>query len=201
MNRKNNTWIMVECALMIALSTVLSLVKILDLPQGGSITAASMVPISLVALRHGTKWGLTSAFALSLLQMLIGFVPPPANDFMLFVLVILLDYVLAFTVLGLSRVIGWPLRKHRAVSIGVGVFGVCMLRYLCSFLSGILVWYPYAPEDMPVWLYSLTYNGSYMIPEAVLSCVVAVLLGTVLDKVFPGSLQVEKERENAGTRV
>lgn len=60
-----------------------------------------------------------------------------------------------------------------------------MLRYLCSFLSGILIWGAYAPENMPVWLYSLTYNGSYMIPEAILSTVVAIILVKTLDVVFP----------------
>ncbi len=187
MNSKSRTWIMAECALMIALSTVLSMVKIFEFPQGGSITAVSMVPVALVALRHGTKWGLTSAFVFSLLQMLMGFVPPPANDILLFVLVVLLDYVLAFTVLGLSRIMGWPLRKYKAASAGMGVLVVCLLRYLCSFLSGILVWYPYAPEGVPVWLYSLSYNGAYMIPEAILSCVAAVLIFAALDKMFPGS--------------
>ena len=85
----------------------------------------------------------------------------------------------------LSYFIGSPFKKYRSLSVGVGVFGVCMLRYLCSFLSGILIWGAYAPEDMPVWLYSLTYNGSYMIPEAVLSTVVAIILVKTLDAVFP----------------
>lgn len=183
--KRNNTVILVECALLMALSIVLSMIKVWEMPQGGAVTSAGMVPVAMIALRHGTKWGLGAGFAYSLVQMLIGFVPPPANDFFSFLLVILLDYVLAFTCLGLSYCIGSPFKKHRSLSVGVGVFGVCMLRYLCSFLSGILIWGAYAPENMPVWLYSLTYNGSYMIPEAILSTVVAIILVKTLDVVFP----------------
>ncbi len=192
--KRSRTMILVECALLMALSVVLSMVKIWDMPQGGSVTAAGMVPVAMIALRHGTKWGLGAAFAYSLLQMLMGFYPPPANDFISFLLVILLDYVLAFSCLGLSYIIGAPFKKHRSVAVGVGVFVVCMLRYLCSFLSGILIWGPYAPEGVPVWLYSLTYNGSYMIPEAIISTVVAIILVRVLDVVFPA----EKSPKRAG---
>lgn len=126
--KRNNTVILVECALLMALSIVLSMIKVWEMPQGGAVTAAGMVPVAMIALRHGTKWGLGAGFAYSLVQMLIGFVPPPANDFFSFLLVILLDYVLAFTCLGLSYCIGSPLKKHRSLSVGVGVFGVCMLR-------------------------------------------------------------------------
>lgn len=183
--RRSNTVVLVECSLLMALSVVLSMVKVFEFPQGGAITAAGMVPVAMIALRHGSKWGLGAAFTYSLLQMALGFVPPPAADFVSFLLVILLDYVLAFTGLGLSWIVGAPFRKHRDLSVGMGVFGVCMLRYLCSFLSGILIWGEYAPVGTPVWIYSLSYNGAYMIPEAILSVFVAVILVKFLDKAFP----------------
>ena len=85
-----------ESALMIALAAVLAMVKVLDLPQGGSITAASMVPIIFVALRYGTRWGVFSALVFSVIQMIQGFYPPPTQTLFWFVLVVLLDYVVAF---------------------------------------------------------------------------------------------------------
>ncbi len=174
--------ILAECAMMIAMATVLSMFKLFTLPQGGSVTIASMVPLVLVSYRHGLKWGIGTAFVHSLLQMLLGFYPPPAQTFMAFVGVILLDYVLAFTVLGTSAFFGKPF-KNRIASVAVGATVVGVLRFLCSFLSGILIWSSYTPEGTPVWLYSLTYNGGYMLPEIIITVVVAVILVPVLDKI------------------
>ena len=96
------TRIMVECALMIALGTILANIKIYELPNGGSITLFSMVPFILVSFRHGVKWGLFTGFVNSLLQMLLGFYAPPAPGLLPLVGMILLDYVLAFSFLGLA---------------------------------------------------------------------------------------------------
>lgn len=179
--KKNTTLTLVECALMIAMSTVLSMLKIFELPQGGAITCASMVPLVLVSYRHGLKWGVATAFTHSLLQMVLKFDAPPANTIWAFIAVILLDYVLAFTALGTAAFFGKPFQS-RAVSVAVGSVAVGVLRFLCSFLSGILIWGSYAPEGTPVWLYSLTYNGSYMLVETIITAVVAVVLIQVLDR-------------------
>lgn len=108
--KKNPTLILVECALMIAMSTVLSMFSIFKMPQGGEVTCASMVPLVLVSYRHGLKWGISTAFAHSLLQMIIKFSAPPANTFAGFAAVVLLDYVLAFTVLGAASFFGKPFK-------------------------------------------------------------------------------------------
>ena len=100
----SKTRTLVECALMIALGTVLANIKIFELPNGGSITLLSMLPFILVSYRHGTKWGLFTGFVNSLLQMLLGFYAPPAPGLLPLVGMILLDYVLAFTLLGLAVV-------------------------------------------------------------------------------------------------
>ena len=77
--KKNNTLALVEAALMIAMSTVLGMLKIYELPNGGSITCASMVPLVLLSYRRGIKWGLAAAFTESLLQMLLKFNVPPTK--------------------------------------------------------------------------------------------------------------------------
>ena len=75
-NNFSKTRILVECGLMIAIGTILSQIKVFDLPTGGSITAFSMLPFVLVSFRHGVKWGLATGFVNSLLQMLLNFTPP-----------------------------------------------------------------------------------------------------------------------------
>ena len=80
----SKTRILVECALMIAIGTVLSNIKFFTMPNGGSITLLSMLPFVLVSFRHGAKWGLFTGFVNSCLQMIMGFYPPPASTFLYF---------------------------------------------------------------------------------------------------------------------
>ena len=169
-----NTRRLPESALMIALAAVLAMVKVLDLPQGGSITAASMVPIIFVALRYGTRWGVFSALVFSVIQMIQGFYPPPTQTLFWFVLVVLLDYVVAFGVLGLAPLFAKRFR-NRVTGACVATVIVCLLRFCCHFLSGLIIWGTGDPA-VPDWLWSLTYNGSFMLPETIISAVVIGLL-------------------------
>lgn len=106
----SKTRILVECALMIAIGTVLSNIKFFTMPNGGSITLLSMLPFVLVSFRHGAKWGLFTGFVNSCLQMIMGFYPPPASTFLYFLGEVLLDYVLAFMALGLAELFARPFR-------------------------------------------------------------------------------------------
>ena len=178
----SKTRILVECALMIALGTVLANIKIFELPNGGSITLFSMVPFILVSFRHGAKWGLFTGFVNSLLQMLLGFYAPPAPGLLPLVGMILLDYVLAFTLLGLACVFAKPF-QNRLLGAAVGSAVVCFIRFLCSFLSGVLIWGNLS-DGLPAWTYSLGYNASYMLPETVLTVVAVVLLHKAAPKLF-----------------
>ena len=165
------TRIMVECALMIALGTILANIKIYELPNGGSITLFSMVPFILVSFRHGVKWGLFTGFVNSLLQMLLGFYAPPAPGLLPLVGMILLDYVFAKPF------------KNKLVGVAVGSAAVCVLRFLCSFLSGVLIWGNLS-DGLPAWIYSLTYNGSYMLPEGIMTTIAVVLLYKAAPQLF-----------------
>ena len=176
------TLIMLECDLIIALCTFLAIIKIYELPNGGSITLLSMLPFILVSYRHGTKWGLFTGFVNSLLQMLLGFYAPPAPGLLPLVGMILLDYVLAFSFLGLACVFAKPF-IYKLGGVAVGAAAVCVLRFLCSFLSGVLIWGNLS-DGLPAWIYSLTYNGSYMLPETLLTMVAAVLLCRVAPQIF-----------------
>jgi len=179
------TTTLVECALMIAMSTALGYIPIFEMPFGGSITLCSMVPLIVVSFRHGAKWGLFTGAVHGFLQMILGM----KNIFYCTTVIAmigcaLLDYILAFAVMGLACVFGKGF-PNRSLNVAAGSVAVGLLKLLCSFLSGILIWGGYAPEGMPVWIYSLQYNASYMLPETVLTAIAAVAVMKVADKRFP----------------
>ena len=146
--KRETTRILVESALAIAMATALSMFIIIQMPQGGSVTCASMAPLVVISFRHGLKWGALTAFAYGLLQMAILFYAPPAGTLLAFAAVVLLDYVLAFTVIGTAVFFGRPF-KNRTAAVAFGAVVVCLFRLLCSFLSGILIWGSFAPEGTP----------------------------------------------------
>lgn len=179
--RNSKIRMITESAIMIALAVVLSMITILKLPQGGSITAASMVPLLIISYRYDYKWGFLTAFVYSLVCMVMGFYPPPVATFVNYLLVILLDYVLAFSVIGLASFFSKAIKGNRVLSIGFGSFVAVFCRLVCHVLSGVVIWNEYCPEGMSVWAYSIGYNGSYMFCETIVSTVVMCLLASVLD--------------------
>ncbi len=187
----------VEGAMLIALAWVIdflcSLIPMNFLPYGGTITIG-MLPIVYYSYRHGWKWGLGAGLAFSAIQMIMGFYIPPAGTGGAVLLCILLDYVVAFGAVGLADIFATLCGKYRLVGYGVGGGVVCLIRFVCSFISGIVLWGSYAPEGMNVWVYSLAYNASYMLPNAVLTALFAVLLCRALD---PKTLRPMKKAEAA----
>ena len=174
----NATKKLTTSALMVALATVLMWVsKLIPAPwlQGGSVTLASMVPVISIGILFGTSWGILCALAYAVVQMVFGFYPPPTQTFTSFVLVIFLDYIFAFGVLGLSGMFS-SLCKRNNLYAAAAAFITTLLRYICHIISGILIWGVYAEEGQSVLLYSLIYNGSYMIPEIIISTIVTGLI-------------------------
>lgn len=166
---------LVECALMVALAVVLGLIPLPKWPNGGSLSIAA-VPIIFISYRRGTRWGLAAALVYAVIQLLTGWYAPPAGTLLAVAACVLLDYLLAFTAFGLANVFAKPSGKKQLIGYGVGAVIVNVIRFVCSFLSGWLLWGSYAPEGQPVWLYSLTYNGGYMLPNAILCGIITVLL-------------------------
>ena len=177
--RKSKILTLVECALMIAIAVVLDFLPFPSWPNGGSVSI-SAVPIVFLSYRHGSRWGLLTGAAYCGIQMLTGFYAPPAGTITALVLCILLDYVLAFALFGIADLFSRPFSK-KIVGYTVGAMVVTFIRFVCSFLSGILLWGSYAPEGQPVWLYSLTYNGGYMIPNMILTGVIIAVLCAAID--------------------
>ncbi len=171
---------MVECALLVAVAVAIDLIPFPKWPQGGSVSLC-MIPIVFCSYRNGAKWGLAAGFVLSCVQMIMGFYVPPANTVWAIILCVLLDYVIAFTALGSADIFAKLCGRFRTVGYAVGAVAAGIIRFLCSFLSGIVLWDSYTPEGMSVWWYSLTYNGSYMLPNTVIAAVAVTLLCGLID--------------------
>lgn len=200
-----------ESAMLLAMAIVLELVAkmvIPEMPFGGQITLVSMLPVVLISYRHGMKWGFVASFTYALLEMALGaktvsaaFLPGYFGDgtMILNALVMcLLDYVLAFTVLGLGGIFRDKFEK-KGVALACGGLVALGARYLCHILSGYILFSGYAEwyftqEGFPAWgaqlvqtlsptvlgvVYSVVYNGMYMIPEIVLTFVAALILARV----------------------
>ncbi len=181
MSTKTRILPLVEGAMLIAVATVLSMIKLIDLPYGGSVTACSALPILLIGYRHGTRFGLFSACVYALLQLLLGmntlsYFSTPLS----IVAVILLDYILAFAVLGLGGLFRRPDRSQGQALVYAALL-VCALRYLCHVISGCTVWAGLSIPTEAALVYSLAYNATYMLPETIVTVLGAWYLSRGLD--------------------
>ena len=211
MKRKMNTRRLTESAMLLAIAIVLELVSKMFIPEqpfGGQITLVSMLPVVLIGYRHGMKWGFVAAFTYALLEMAIGmktvsaaFLPGYFGDGTMVlkaIIMCLLDYLLAFTVLGLGG-----LFRNRIKRPGVGLLCGSLValsaRFVCHILSGYILfsgwaeWF-FTQDGFPAWgaklaeslspaalgwVYSIVYNGMYMVPEIILTAIVALILSRV----------------------
>lgn len=172
---------MTECAVMLALATALSYVTVYSLPMGGSITAFSQVPIVIIGYRHGCKWGLGTGLVYGILQMLLQGLGSFSyvSGITAYLILIFMDYLLAFMSLGLGGALFS--RYNSAISVGAAAVVGSALRFICHFVSGVTIWGDYAGGWRNVWIYSLTYNGSYMLAECIITIVGVTALAVLLD--------------------
>ena len=179
-----------------------------ELPFGGQITLCSMLPVVLISYRHGVKWGLGAGVAYALLEMALGaktvaaaFQPGYFGDEVLIanaLFMCFMDYICAFTVLGIGGIFRKRIQKPGpALSLGAAV--ALFARYLCHVISGYILfsgwaeWF-FTQDGFPAWgsqlakslspellglVYSLIYNGMYMLPEMIFTCIAAFLIAKV----------------------
>lgn len=200
-----------ESAMLLAMAIVLELVSksfIPEMPFGGQVTLVSMLPVVLISYRHGTKWGIVSGLCYALIEMVIGaktvaaaFQPGYFGDgTMIFnaIIMCLLDYILAFTLLGLGGIFRDKI-KNPSVSLLCGSLVALGARYLAHILSGYILfsgwaeWF-FTQDGFPAWgarlveslspsllgwVYSIVYNGMYMVPEIILTAIAALLIARV----------------------
>ena len=207
----NKTKRLTESAMLLAVAIVLELVSkmlIPELPFGGQLTLASMLPVVLISYRHGVKWGFGAAFAYALLEMAIGtktvaaaFQPGYFGDGVLVanaLVMCLLDYVVAFTALGLGGVFRGRI-KRPGTALMTGALVAMVVRYVAHVASGYILFSGYAEwfftqDGFPAWgaalvdslnpqmlglVYSLVYNAMYMIPEMIITALAALLVSRV----------------------
>ncbi len=200
-----------ESAMLLAIAIVLELIAKLFIPEypfGGQITVASMLPVVLISYRHGMKWGFLASFAYAVLEMLIGFKTVSAaflpgyfgDGAMIFnaILMCLLDYIVAFTILGIGGVFRNRIQKP-GISLMCGCLVALGLRYLSHILSGCILFTSYAEwffthEAFPAWgatlvetlnptvlgiTYSVVYNGLFMVPELIITAVAALIISRI----------------------
>ena len=182
-NKRNSIQKMTLSSVFIALATGLSMIKVINMPLGGSVTLMSMVPIVFISCVLGVKWGLGTAFVYSLIQLGLGIAVDGLFAWGLtpacLIGTILLDYILPFTLLGLSGIFA----KKGVLYITLGTALTVILRFLCHFASGYIIFANFEKfvvlgssfVGRPV-LYSICYNGFYMLPELIITVVATALI-------------------------
>ena len=174
---KKRLLMMVEIAIFAAVGLVLDQISFKMWAQGGSISFV-MVPIILMAIRWGLTAGLATGLLIGIMQMMFG-------AYIVHWLQAILDYGLAFTVVGLAAVIRKPLLQatqslHKTKMTLYVIIGTLLggaLRFVCHLLAGVVFFKEFAGDDN-VWIYSILYNGSYMLPATIITAIIAVLLFT-----------------------
>jgi thiamine transporter len=169
--KNNNVSLLTEIAIMAALSLILGLIKFNGVwPQGGSVSL-EMVPIFLMAFRRGLKAGVFTGLVVGLLQLLVNpYIVHPAQ--------LILDYPLAFALAGVAGAFApsiYQNKAKRSVLMVTGILIGCILRLASHVFSGVIFFSEFA-EEMNVWLYSIMYNGSFMVVIFAITSLVVILL-------------------------
>jgi thiamine transporter len=182
MNAFRDPRVLTEAALAVALAFVLGLIKVFEMPFGGSISL-EMMPLILLALRQGPWVGIVAGAAYGLLDL----VTPPV--FAVHPVQVLFDYPLAFGALGLA---GFFRPTVRGAILGTVV--AVLARFLCHFISGVIFFASYAPKGWNPYLYSAAYNAAYLVPSLIVALVAVVVLLRALEGAQPSPRQVRYQR-------
>jgi thiamine transporter len=186
--RSERTRLLVEIALTVALSAVLSVFAVrLPINFAGGTISLSMVPILVLALRRGVFPGVIAGVMFGCVDYLI-------EPFFVAPMQVLLDYPIAFGAVGFAGLGSTPYRRACSVSPARGVAVAVPFiilggaaRFAAAWLSGVVFFGQYAPAGQPVWLYSLGYNLSYMVPSIVLCIAVAAVVLPAVELAVPSA--------------
>ena len=173
--------VIAECAIMLALAFALSYAKLFEMPMGGSVTLASMLPIMLISIKYGNIVGVSCAFLYSGMQLLQAFLQgnvfPYCQTGTALAVCIVFDYIFPFTILGRAGIFkNMKLFGKKELGAYLGIGGTVLLRFLSHFITGVVIWGQWAPEGMGKFLYSFLYNGGFLSLDFVICLVCAVLL-------------------------
>ena len=179
---KKNTLALCEGGILIAMSTVLAMIKLIDMPYGGSVTFGQMLPILIYAYRHGAKYGMGAALTASMIQLLLGmenFSYLPLVTWYSIVVLGLLDYIVAYSAFGIAGFLKKKYDYRSAMVIGAVIASI--VRYLCHVVSGFTAWAAFEIPTGAVLLYSVGYNATYMIPETIVLVTAVYYIASAID--------------------
>ena len=162
---QSKTRMIAEAGVAIAIAQVLSFITLFHMPQGGSIKAASLVPLMIFAYRWGGTRGIWAGVVYGVLHFLLGFKSS------IHYLSIILDYLLAYGAIGVCGYF-----KDNMTGLVSGSIVAIALRWFASVTSGAVVFASYAPQGQNPWIYSMIYNASYMIPDGILNIIVLLFV-------------------------
>ena len=183
-----------EGAVSLALAVVLSYLEFDIGAQGGSISF-TMVPLIVYVLRRGPAYGFSATLAFGLIKFMLG------GEIIAWQSIVF-DYLLAYGVLGIAFVALYIKRCSNAVKAIVGTLIACVVRFFIHFLSGVTIYAEWMPEEFlgmtmsNVAVYSILYNGLYMLPSTICVLVAAPVLFEVIERVLPTRTPaIGKQRE------
>ena len=180
----NKAHILAESAMMVALSIAVFIVSdFIPWPYayGGGFSLFGQVPIILVSYRHGIRNGLAASMALAIFEMIMGYRNfAYVSGIAAYLIVAFADYIVAFGCLGFGGIFRNKL-KNQSAELALGGGMVCIIRFICHFVSGVTIWSGYCPEGMAVAWYSFIYNGSYMAVELILTVIGLIAVGKIIN--------------------
>ncbi len=179
------TQVLAESAIMVALSIAVFIVSdLLPWPflYGGGFSLFGQVPLIIVSYRHGIKNGLAGSLVLAIFEMIMGYKNfVYVTGIAAYLTVAFADYIIAFGCLGLGGMFKGKFKGNQSLELALGGAVVCIIRFICHYISGVTIWKGYCPEGMAVELYSFIYNGSYMAIELVLTVIGLIAVGKMIN--------------------
>ena len=180
---KRKTSKLTLAAILVALSVVLSCIKIFEAPFDGAVTLGSMLPVMLLSLALGWKWGLAGSAVFAVFQLAMSLIGGKVFAWSMhwstIVICVLFDYLVPFTLLGLVGLLrNVRIGRFRHFGAYLGITLTCVVRFGCHYVTGVAIWGQHGLDYgiANKFLYSLLYNGAYMLPELVITLILAALL-------------------------
>lgn len=149
--------LLINTALMVGVAIILHQMRLFHMPQGGSVTLGGMVPLLLLAYRYGPGVGALGGFVFGCLNIM-------QDPYIVHPVQVLFDYPLPYMAMGLAGAF-----RHR---LYLGTAIAFLARMACHVISGVVFFASFAPEGQSPLVYSLVFNGTYLVPECIICLII-----------------------------
>ena len=160
----------------ISMALILNFITIFRMPFGGSVTFGHMVPLVFFAFQNGAISGFYIGFIYGVVKALLSFSIIPSKNIVIFVLAFLLDYIIPYASVGVSYFISKKICKSKNLILILTCVITNIFKLMSTVVSGVFIWKEYLPSNMNLWVYSIVYNSLYVVPEALISVYLSLLL-------------------------